>query len=403
MDADPSTALAESGEACVFSVQVWDAAALEEWEGDRAAFEVADGGSLLPIVSGALTRHLPGRDFIEKGAGTAVSLEVVCPVPSACSEAAATGVALLAGVTRVELVLLASSERAELVVFTGGVSKVVATKEGAGAPPGAKTILRLELSPDHATVTAFVGTSAFCLRVVGSARIPPATDEQALRCGLVSRGRGAQLGPFAAHVLASDRLCVGGGGFAELFSDAGPAAAPSALPTASSGGNWTFSDDLSAGDRLDIQAMLAVNGLQDWTAGGRGGLTFYSPDPPEAQSRVAAKLQAFVQRVAQGCLENEDQLEELLDELLAKAGAALPPAQSGSSQWTVSAAVSDERRADIMALIGTLGSAPAEDPGGKEGAATVAVPEAGANGWKISASLSAEKHAQLVGLIGAGE
>jgi hypothetical protein len=383
----------------------WDVAALDDWKGDRAAFEVVEGGTLLPVAVGAITRSLPGCEYFKEGMGGAVSLEVACQPTSAHPDAAAVGMAIYVNETRIELVLSAPPSKAEVAISVGGDKEVLASKDVARPTPDAGSItLRLELSPDHAKVTAFVGTSADFLRIVGHAEIPPASGEQVLRCGLVAYGRSRSLmGPFHAFVLANDRLCVGNGPLSELARDATPEVNSAARPVAS-GGSWTFSDDLSAGDRIDIQAMLAANGLASGPADGPGdGLTFHCPESPGESPRLVAKLKALEGRLKRGHLENEAELEAMLDQVLLKAGVALdfedqPKHQNGASQWTVSTSVSGERRAEILALIGAQDGISGDVP--QSISASSAEPGVGPGGWTISASLSAEKREQLLGLIG---
>ena len=407
MDPNISSALAECGEACIFSLEKWDTVELDSWNGDRAAFEAAEGGNLLPVTLGTLTRSLPGSELSTEGMGAAVSLEIACQLTSTPPEAVAIGLAIYVGETRIELTLSAPPSKADVATsFASGSREVLASKDVAESwPTAGSTTLRLELSPGHDKVTAFVGTSADFLRIVGSAQISPASGDQVLRCGLIAHGGSSNvsMGAFHAFVLANDRLCVSEGPFSELARDANPGASPASLPTAS-GGSWTFSKDLSAGDHIDIQAMLAANGLVGGSADGPGnGLTFYSPDPPEAPSKLVTKLKALEERLKKGHLDNEVELEAMLDQVLVKAGVALDIGdqskhQNGASQWTVSTTVSDERRAEILALIGTQDGVSGEVP--QSISASPADTGDGLGGWTISPSLSAEKREQLLGLIG---
>jgi len=298
-----------------------------------------------------------------------------------------------------------------------------------------------------------------------TAASPAATCDEAA----AAPGCTAAFGPLNVDILAGDRLFVGGGlvltggggvgpddEFPEIF--AGEDGCPSgcggvsnenisvvsitnsetgdvrmefgtdgfqASSAAGSGGDcggsgvsgsWTFSDDLSKTDRLDIQAMLgltppsASSSSTDVGVNANGisssPIMFYTPSGGCSDASVESSS-GSVSSLSITSTVDATQGKK-------KAGAA-----AGDGAWTISSEVTPERRAAILALIGGS-SVVGADPSAAVYAAspleatpaTVVVPssavgdgveDAGGlagSGWKISANLSEEKRKQLLGLIG---
>ena len=349
---DIATSLAETGEAAVLKVSEWTGLESWQWTGVKGEPSVEEKGKQLILPGcGSFTIPLPPGDALAPP-GAGVALE--CTVTSAVDDFSG-GLVLSCDWQRVEITLLVSSSRAVLALREGsGALSVLAEREVTGALP--KT-LRLEVA--GSSVTGMVGANENCLMVVGRCTLPSASPAMSMRCGILANGASegfAAFSSFTVYLLAADRLVMGGGGggfgVADLLAESSGAA---------TGGKWTFSEDITSTERLDIQAMLQGGG-------------FYVGAGGDATEGVGGDATEGVE------------------------------AGGGSSQWTISTEISAGRRSEIEAFIAAQGAGRTlSEPAFVAPAPTEVPPATVSAGWRISASLSEEKRAQLMALIGSGE